>query len=178
MVIYKAIHMAIKAHENQVRKLDNDMYVAHPLEVGITLARHNMPEEVIVAGILHDTVEDTTLSLEDIEAEFGHLVRTYVDYCSEKNKCDSWKNRKIEYLNRLIDAPIDVMYIVCADKLTNIKSIARHYERLGHIIWDKFNAGFIDQKWYYLAILDILHPIHAHPLYIELEQTVKLVFKD
>ncbi|MDH8677699.1 HD domain-containing protein [Fusibacter bizertensis] len=176
MLIYNAIHTAIKAHEGQIRKLDQDIYVAHPIEVGITLAKHNLSDEVIIAGILHDTVEDTPLTLEDIKREFGPIVALYVKYCSETNKEDSWKKRKLNYLANLSQAPMDVLYIVCVDKLTNIKSIYRHLDRLGEPLWDKFNAGYEDQKWYYTAILDLLRPIADHPLYAELEHQIAIVF--
>lgn len=178
MLIYKAIHTAIKAHENQVRKLDNDMYVAHPLEVGITLAKYGLSDEIIIAGILHDTIEDTELELIDIEREFGPIVALYVSFCTEKNKSDSWKKRKDDYLKQLTDAPIDVLYIVCADKLTNIKSISRNIEPLGSNLWDKFNADYTSQKWYYNAILDCLSPIYAHPLYLALKQNIDAVFSN
>ena len=176
MLIYSAIHTAIKAHEGQIRKLDQDIYVAHPIEVGITLAKHNLSDEVIIAGILHDTVEDTPLTLVDIERDFGPIVALYVRYCSELNKEDSWKTRKLNYLKNLALAPIDVLYIVCVDKLTNIKSIHRHLDRLGEPLWLKFNAGYEDQKWYYNAILDLLTPIGDHPLYSELKEQIAIVF--
>ena len=170
--------MAIKAHENQIRKLDNDMYVAHPLEVGMMLAKYNLPDEVIVAGILHDTVEDTNLTIQEIEAEFGPVVSLYVTFCTEKNKKDTWKRRKIDYLNQISEAPDDVLLIVCVDKLTNINSIARNIELQGQQIWEKFNADYASQKWYYLAILEHLSPICTHPLYLELERVIKYVFKN
>lgn len=176
MIIYKAIHTAIKAHENQRRKLDNDLYVAHPLEVGVVLAKHNMPDEVIVAGILHDTVEDTAMTLEQIEIDFGPHVAQYVKFCSETNKCDPWKIRKLDYLSNLDAAPIEVLYIVCADKLTNIQSISRNLEVSDASIWLKFNAGYDDQKWYYTAILEKLSPISDHALYKTLETVVQSVF--
>jgi len=176
MLIYKAIHTAIKAHENQLRKLDNDMYVVHPLEVGVILAKHNLSDDVIVAGILHDTVEDTALSLEQIEIEFGPNVALYVKFCSEHNKFDSWKKRKLDYLSQLDEAPIEVLYIVCVDKLTNIQSIQRNLEVNGTAIWQKFNAGYDDQKWYYTAMLDKLSPISDHPLYKALQLVVNSVF--
>ena len=66
MTIYNAIHTAILAHENQIRKLDLDLYVAHPLEVGMILAKYGMSDEVICAGILHDTVEDTEFTFQMI----------------------------------------------------------------------------------------------------------------
>jgi len=176
MLIYKAINTAIKAHENQLRKIDNDLYVVHPLEVGVILAKYNMSDDVIVAGILHDTVEDTALTLEEIENTFGPRVALYVKFCSESNKCDPWKKRKIDYLSTLVSAPIDVLYIVCADKLTNINSISRNLEPSNDSIWLKFNAGYDDQKWYYMAILDKLSPISEHPLYKSLERVVSRVF--
>ena len=176
MIIYNAIHAAIKAHEHQLRKLDNDLYVAHPLEVGIILAKNNMPDDVIIAGILHDTIEDTEMTLAQIESDFGPRVAMFVNFCSESNKKDTWKNRKLDYLKGLDDAPIDVLYIVCVDKLTNIKSIHRNYDALGETLWLKFNAGYEEQRWYYSAILDKLSPISTHPLYTELEKIVNTVF--
>lgn len=176
MTIYNAIQVAIKAHEHQLRKLDNDLYVAHPLEVGIILAKNNMPDDVIIAGILHDTIEDTEMTLTQIEKDFGSRVAMFVEFCSESNKMDTWKNRKIAYLRGLDDAPIDVLYIVCVDKLTNLKSIHRNYDSMGDKLWLKFNAGYDEQRWYYLSILDKLSPISTHPLYTELEKIVNIVF--
>lgn len=178
MLIYKAIQMALKAHEHQLRKLDNQVYVAHPLEVGIILAKHNLPDEVIIAGILHDTVEDTSLTLEQIESEFGAKVAAYVKFCSELNKGDTWKKRKLDYMDQLERAPIDVLYIVCVDKLTNIQSILRNFEVYGSAIWQKFNAGYEEQKWYYEAILGKLSPINDHPLYEALQSAITCVFNN
>jgi (p)ppGpp synthase/HD superfamily hydrolase len=176
MIIYKAIQTAIKAHEHQLRKLDNDVYVAHPLEVGVILAKHNLSDEVIVAGILHDTVEDTSLTIDQIESDFGSSVSQYVKFCSELNKGDSWKKRKLDYLSKLDDAPIEVLYIVCVDKLTNIQSIHRNFDVYGPNIWEKFNAGYEEQKWYYTAILEKLMPICGHRLYKALKLAVQCVF--
>lgn len=176
MHIYKAIHTAIKAHEGQIRKLDQDIYVAHPIEVGLILAKNNLSDEVIISGILHDTVEDTPLTLDEIELAFGPIVRLYVDYCSECDKSETWRNRKLNYLSRLRTAPIDVLFIVCVDKLTNIKSIYRNLNSLGEQLWNRFNAGYEDQKWYYYEILNLLSPIADHPLYSELEKQIRLVF--
>lgn len=176
MTIYNAIHTAMKAHEHQKRKLDNDLYAAHPLEVGVLLAKAGLSDEVICAGILHDTVEDTHVTLEDIETQFGPIVTMYVSYCSEADKSLSWLDRKKNYIERIKDAPIDVLFIVCADKLTNIKSIYRHQDDLGDALWDKFNAGYDLQKWYYYSMLQSLASISYHPLYSELKDYVLNVF--
>ncbi len=176
MNIYCAIHTALKAHDKQVRKLDNDLYIAHPLEVGLELAKHGFSDALIIAGLLHDTLEDTPLTQTEIEELFGEEVARYVDFCSERNKTDSWKTRKINYIEHLKNAPLEVLYIVCVDKLTNIKSIYRNLETQGSIIWHKFNAGYEDQKWYYHAILDLLKPIESHPLYEQLNTYVQKIF--
>ena len=178
MRLYNAIHTAITTHENQLRKLDNDLYVAHPLEVGLTLAKNNFSDDVIIAGLLHDTIEDTDMTLDKIESEFGPIVALYVNYCTESNKKDTWKNRKLDYLAKLSEAPIDVLFIVCVDKLTNIKSVFRNAQEMGDHIWDKFNAGYEDQKWYYNAILSLLSPISDNPLYSEINALVQSVFKE
>lgn len=141
------------------------------------LAKHGLPDEVIIAGILHDTLEDTSLTYEEIQSTFGSRVAMYVAYCTEKNKKDPWKKRKIDYLLGLESAPLDVLYIVCVDKLVNLASVERYMAASGPDVWKAFNAGYDEQKWYYTAILEVLTPISVHPLCVLLEQLVKKVFQ-
>lgn len=173
MDLYNAIHTAIAAHAHQHRKIDNDIYVTHPLEVGMLLAKHGLNDSVIVAGILHDTLEDTNLKYEDLSDNFGPEIAKYVQMCSETDKSLSWKERKLNYLAVMQTLPIEALYIICADKLSNIKSI---YRNLNPNIWSKFNAGYDDQKWYYTTVLKMLNPIDQHPLYVELELYISKVF--
>lgn len=176
MTIYEAIHTTIKAHEHQHRKLDNDKYAAHPIEVGILLAKYGFSDEVICAGILHDTVEDTSVTLQMLRDQFGDTIANYVSYCSESDKSLPWKERKLAYLKQIQNAPKEVLYIICTDKLTNIKSIYRNIDQMGSSLWDVFNAGYDQQKWYYQASLDALSSLEGHPLYEELKSYVHLVF--
>ena len=78
--IQKAVKIATKAHEGQFRK-SGDPYIVHPLAVMKILQDWHMDEDTIIAGVLHDTVEDTELTLKDIEAEFGENVAHLVDGC-------------------------------------------------------------------------------------------------
>lgn len=174
MNIYNAIHLAIQAHDQQKRKVDNDIYVTHPLEVGMLLAKNGFSDEMIVAGVLHDTIEDTLLELESVRNQFGELVAEYVNACTEQNKSLPWLDRKLAYLKHMETAPIEVLFIICADKISNIKSIYRNQD---DTIWSKFNAGYEDQKWYYNAVLRALAPISDHALYMELDHYIKAVFK-
>lgn len=178
MRTYEAIQLAIKAHDKQFRKLDGDIYAAHPLEVGIILASNNYDTDIIIAGILHDTVEDTYVTLEDIAFQFGDHVKELVSGCSEKDKSLSWKERKLAALDTVINSSdIGIKLVFCADKLSNIKSIIRYMENsTDKDLWTKFNAGFEDQKWYYSQSLKVLNELSNTKMYLELEEAIETVF--
>lgn len=155
-LIDRAIRVAEEAHRDQLRKGTSIPYITHPLAVGITLARAGRDEEVIAAGILHDTVEDTPLTLEDIEEEFGPRVATLVDGASEPNKKLRWEERKQHTVEFLKTAPLDVRYITCADKLSNIRSVIVGYQLQGEDLWKVFRRGKDQQLWYYNSVADAL----------------------
>lgn len=178
MRTYEAIQLAIKAHDKQFRKLDGDIYAAHPLEVGIILASNNYDSDIIIAGILHDTVEDTYVTLEEIAFQFGDHVRYLVAGCSEDDKSLPWKDRKLSALDTVGNCgDIGVKLIFCADKISNIKSIIRYKENSSDSdLWSKFNAGFEDQKWYYTQSLRILSDLKDTKIYKELKESIDIVF--
>jgi len=178
MRTYEAIQLAIKAHDRQFRKLDGDIYAAHPLEVGIILASNNCDIDIIIAGILHDTVEDTYVTLEDIAFQFGNHVRDLVAGCSEEDKSLPWKERKLIALDTVENCgDIGVKLIFCADKLSNIKSIIRYKENSSDSdLWSKFNAGFDDQNWYYSESLKVLSDLKDTKMYSELKESIDIVF--
>jgi len=181
MQIYQAIHTALVAHGNQKRKLDYDQYVAHPLEVGMLLAKYQQPDDIICAGILHDTLEDTTLTYKMLQQDFGTDIANLVNAVTEQDKSLSWHERKTRYItqiNTYQSHPLfeNILLIVCVDKLTNLTNIASYKKQLGDALWEKFNAGKSEQQWYYQNILTCLNPIAAHPLYQQLEVVIKDVF--
>ena len=176
MIYAKAIQTALKAHEHQVRKIEATPYVIHPLEVGLLLSRYGLSDDIVIAGILHDTVEDTALTLSDIQKNFGETVAIYVDFCSETDKGDSWENRKENYLQRMEKAPLEVLYIICADKISNTESLLKNLSEYGPHIWERFNAGVEKQRWYYTEALIKLERIKSHPLYGLLVKNVDALF--
>jgi (p)ppGpp synthase/HD superfamily hydrolase len=151
-----AIEMAAKAHQFQTRKATDVPYVSHPYAVGMMLARAGCPEEVIAAGILHDTVEDTCVTLEEIREQFGDKVAAIVEGCSEPDRSASWEERKAHTLNYLRTAPWEVRLVACADKLHNVCTIAAAYRELGEEVWDRFKRGRAEQEWYYRGLVDSL----------------------
>jgi (p)ppGpp synthase/HD superfamily hydrolase len=155
-MIDRALEVASVAHRGQVRKGTDTPYISHPAAVALMLARAGCPDEVIAAGILHDTVEDTNITLEDIRATFGEHVAAIVEGCSEPEKGAPWEHRKTHTLEYLRTAPYEVRVVSCADKLHNLRTIADGYTTLGESIWERFKRGRAEQAWYYHGLADVL----------------------
>lgn len=177
-MVYKAIKMALEAHEGQKRKVDGDPYVTHPLEVGILLSQAGQDEDVVIAGILHDTIEDTHLNYDTIQTNFGKHIADLIAACSESDKSLSWLKRKTQYINGLEKASEDVLIIVCADKVSNLSSIRKDLAQHGQDLWQHFNAPKKDQAWYYGEIIKRLTPIRDQALYLKLVHLYKDVFSN
>ncbi len=175
-LIEKAIMVASKAHDGQYRKLTNIPYITHPLGVSLILMRIGAREELVAAGILHDTVEDTELTLADIKDGFGDEVAELVDGCSEPDKSLSWEARKEHTISVLQTASEDTRTVVCADKLHNIRSIIRDYEDQGEQVWSRFNRGKEKQEWYYRNVVKSLGHASTFPLLEELKKEVDILF--
>ncbi len=153
--IEEAIEVAAEAHQGQYRKGTDTPYITHPYAVGLILMEAGCTEAVIIAGILHDTVEDTDLTLEFIRERFGEDIANIVDGCSE-NKALRWRARKTERIEALRTASPEICTVTCADKLHNLRTIISEYDLIGDTVWDRFHGGVEDQAWYYRSILDAI----------------------
>ena len=155
-MIEQAIQLAAEGHEGQVRKGTLVPYVTHPYAVGMMLARVGCSDEVVAAGILHDTVEDTHVTLQQIRERFGPRVASIVEGCSEPDKTAPWEERKRHTIEYLRTAPWEVRLVSCADKLHNLRTVAEAYERVGDEVWRRFKRGREQQEWYYRSLLTVL----------------------
>ena len=153
--IEEAIEVAAEAHHGQYRKGTSTPYITHPYAVGLILMEAGCTEAVVVAGILHDTVEDTELTLEFIRHRFGSYIADIVEGCSE-NKALRWRARKTERIEALRIASPEVCIVTCADKLHNLRTIISEYDVIGDAVWDRFHGGVEDQAWYYRSILSAI----------------------
>lgn len=134
-------------------------------------------EEWVVAGLLHDTLEDTETTEETIEDQFGKNILELVKGCSEPDKNQIWENRKKHTIEWLKTAPISVCVVTCADKLHNLRTVTDDYEHLGEALWDRFSRGKDQQKWYYMSILEVLETrLPNHPLFLDYKETVLDLF--
>ncbi len=153
--LFEAIEFATKAHRHQHRKGTGVPYITHPLGVAHILIDHGCDEELVIAGVLHDTVEDTPVTLDDIRERFGKRVAALVEGASEPDKKDSWENRKQYTIEYLRTAPEDVALVACADKLDNIRSVRCDHLRMGDTIWERFKRDRQQQCWYYRNLAEV-----------------------
>nr|WP_275695487.1 HD domain-containing protein [Fredinandcohnia sp. SECRCQ15] len=170
--------MASRAHDGQYRKRTKTPYISHPISVGLILMKAGYRDELVAAAILHDTVEDTELTLNDIEQTFGRTLSTIVEGCSEPDKSLTWDERKEHTIEFLKTAPEDIRVVSCADKLHNVQSIIRDFEHEGDQVWERFNRGKDKQEWYYRSIIKSLGFESTFPLLKELENAVEILFGD
>jgi (p)ppGpp synthase/HD superfamily hydrolase len=126
-------------------------YITHPIRVADQLKHAGASKELICAGYLHDTVEDTPVSLEDIKKTFGVKIANLVAAHTE-DKSKSWKERKQRTIDTLTIADPELKYLIVADKLDNLLSLEKDLQVYGKEVWKNFNAGPDQQKWYYESI--------------------------
>jgi len=150
-----AIHFAAEHHAGQMRKGTNIPYILHPLEVLQILYSMRADSEVLIAGVLHDTVEDTDATLDEIRERFGADVASLVASNSE-DKSKTWDERKQHTIDTLLTAPYRVKQLILSDKLSNLRSIAYDFRMIGDKLWERFNAPAQKQAWYYGGIDDSL----------------------
>lgn len=155
-MLFDAIEFATRAHRGQFRKIIRVPYIYHPLSVARTLIEQESPEPVVVAAILHDTVEDTDATLEEIRERFGSEVARLVEGASEPEKEAPWERRKLHTVAYLERAPEEVLLLICADKLDNIRAMRADWEREGDRLWDRFSRPRPFQIWYYHAIAAVM----------------------
>ena len=144
-----AIYFATRAHNGQKRKSDKEVdMIFHPYTVAMMIQRAGGSDEAVIAGLLHDVVEDTPYNLYDIKNEFGDNIASVVSEVSEKKELE-WEERKQEAMDRIKTASIDGKLVECADKISNLETMYNLYEEIGDEIWNSFKRPKDKQKWYY-----------------------------
>lgn len=178
----RAIQYAVDAHAGQLRKGTNIPYIVHPMEAAAIVASMTQNEEVLAAAILHDVIEDTGRTRQDIEREFGTTVAAYVASESENKRenlpaAETWQLRKQETLNRLSNASEPIKMIALGDKLSNLRAIHRDLSVLGNQFWQRFTITDSSMHaWYYLSLVKCFNSLSAYPAYKEYTELAQKVF--
>jgi len=182
--VTKAIEFAAKAHDGMVRKKDKTPYILHPLEAAVIVGTMTDNQDVISAAVLHDVVEDTGVTIEEIEEKFGARVRLLVESETEDKRADlppenTWRIRKEESLAELANCgDADVLMLWLGDKLANMRSFYRIWKNEGKDMWHSFNQKDPGQQfWYYSRIAELTSPLKNFPAWQEYNELLKIVFE-
>ena len=153
----KAFLFAAEKHAGQVRKASTTPYIAHLMGVASLALEFGGDEDMSIAALLHDVVEDCggTAMLQEVKRRFGTRVAKMVDGCTDSDTFPKppWRERKENYLRHLKSADADTRLVSAADKLNNVRSILSDYREVGESIWERFNGRREGTLWYYRALL-------------------------
>ena len=178
----RAIVFAVKAHAGTERRGKGFPYIVHPMEAMEIVSTMTADQELLAAAALHDVVEDTPFTEEDIRAEFGDKIASLVAAESDTfeegvSEEDSWHSRKRAAIERLAKASRDAKIVALGDKLSNMRAIARDYSILGDKLWDIFHAKDPkDHEWHYRGLADSLRELEDTFAFREFERLINQVF--
>lgn len=161
--IQKALNTATHLHQGQARKGEEFPYIVHPYSVAIILSEYTADENILIAGLLHDTLEDCAYTPEQLTADFGEKVASIVQEVTEDFKLkeaqgteSSWVERKSKYLEHLKVASPEAMMVCAADKIHNLRSMYDAYQIHGPKLWIEFNSPIEKKLWFYGEVLKVV----------------------
>ena len=178
----RAIVFAVRAHAGTERRGKGFPYIVHPMEAVEIVATMTSDQELLAAAVLHDTVEDTDVTIEQIQAEFGERVASFVAAESDEphqslDSVENWRARKQAAIDRLACASRDTKIVALGDKLSNMRAIARDYALQGDKLWNLFHSKEPkDHEWHYRGLADALSELRDTVAYKEFEHLINQVF--
>ena len=181
-LVDKAIIFATRAHQGTERRGKGFPYIIHPLEALAITATMTNDAELLAAAVLHDTIEDTEVQLDDLRREFGERVACIVAaetdiHSSPDGRKLSWRERKQRDMDNLHAASMDVKMVALGDKLSNMRAIARDYQAQGDNLWQMFCVKERDvHAWRYRGLRDALSELAGTAAFEEFSRLVDAVF--
>ena len=177
----RAITFAVKAHQGMERKGKGFPYVVHPMEAVCIVATMTNDQELLAAAALHDVIEDTDTTADDLKEEFGERVAMLVEAESDDktggSKAETWRQRKQDTLDRLRNADLDIKIVALGDKLSNMRAIAHDYAVLGDELWNRFTVKDpAEHAWRYHALAEALNDLSDTDAYKEFHTLVNKTF--
>lgn len=179
----RAIVFAVRAHRNTERRGKGFPYIVHPMEAVEIVATITPDQELLAAAALHDTVEDTDVTVEDIRREFGDRVAELVhsesdQYTEGVSEEDSWHDRKQAAIDRLAAASHDAKIVAMGDKLSNMRAIWRDYQQKGDALWQIFHVkDKASHAWHYRGLAASLSELKDTFAYQEFVRLMDEVFE-
>ena len=178
----RAVNFAVKAHSGTERRGKGFPYIVHLMEAVEIVATITPDQELLSAAMLHDTVEDTPITVEDLRREFGDRIAGIVEAESDvhnegESEHESWHRRKQEAIDRLTAAPLEAKIVALGDKLSNMRAIARDYAQIGDGLWKLFHVTEkSEHEWHYRGLAHALKDLEVTPAYREFVYLIEEVF--
>jgi len=182
-ILDKAIIFATEKHSGATRKKSNYPYILHTVETAAIIATITTDREILAAAVLHDVVEDAGVTVEELKELFGEHIAELVKGESENKRpelppSETWKIRKQESIDSLKTATLEEKMLFVGDKVSNIRSMKRDFERIGPTFWNKFHCNDPkEHEWYYRSILEGTKELADTDAWKELEETINYIFK-
>ncbi len=179
----RAIIFAVKAHAGTERRGKGFPYIVHPMEAVEIVATITPDQELLAAAALHDVIEDTDISADEIREEFGDRIANLVVAESDVfpeglSEEESWRARKQAAIDRLAAAPRDAKIVALGDKLSNMRAIARDYAVKGDELWKIFHAPHpSDHEWHYRGLANSLRDLRDTFAFKEFESLINQIWK-
>ena len=180
----RAILFAVNAHRNTERRGKGFPYIVHPMEAVEIVSTITSDQELLAAAALHDTIEDTDVTVEQIRAEFGDRIAELVHAESDQftegvSEEDSWHDRKQAAIDRLAAAPHDAKIVALGDKLSNMRAIWRDYKVKGDALWQIFHVkDKASHEWHYRGLAASLSELSDTFAYQEFVRLINDVFPE
>jgi (p)ppGpp synthase/HD superfamily hydrolase len=172
----EALGYAARLHARQIRKRTTRPYIGHLLSVTSIVIEYGGDEEMTIAALLHDAVEDQggLPRLREIQKKFGARVAHIVDGCTDSytEPKPPWRERKLAYIKRVAAESADVRLVSAADKLSNARETLHELRVHGHSVFEKFEGKKEGTLWYYRALVDVFRKAGPNPLIDELDRVV------
>ena len=178
----RAIVFAVRAHAGTERRGKGFPYIVHPMEAVSIVATMTADQELLAAAALHDTVEDTDVTVEQLRAEFGDRIATIVSEESDSLPEDvseeaSWHARKQAAIDRISRTSREAKRVALGDKLSNMRAIARDYAVRGDSLWNLFHEKRrSEHAWHYRGLADALRELEGTYAFQEFERLINQVF--
>lgn len=178
----RAAVFAIRAHHNTERRGKGFPYIVHPMEAVEIVSTITADQELLAAAALHDTIEDTDVTVDQIRAEFGERIANLVHAESDQftegvSEEDSWHDRKQAAIDRLAAAPHDAKIVALGDKLSNMRAIWRDYQTKGDALWSIFHVkDKASHEWHYRGLAASLSELSDTFAYQEFVRLIDEVF--
>lgn len=183
----RAIVFAVKAHHSTERRGKGFPYIVHPMEAVEIVATITPDQELLAAAALHDTIEDTDVTVEQLRSEFGDRIAELVHAESDQlngevftggeNEAETWHVRKQAAIDRLAAAPHDAKIVAMGDKLSNMRAIWRDYQTKGDELWNIFHVkDKASHEWHYRGLAASLSELSDTFAYQEFVRLIDEVF--